>query len=271
MRKDLSMAPVLAKLTTSGVARMLAEGPTDVIIPLGALEQHGPHLPISTDQVIAEALALRAATEVGACAVGPCVPIGVSNHHLGFAGTTTLSAPVMASIQVEIVTSLLANGFRNAYLVTGHAGNCASMAEAVRRLSERFGNHVVAFDDWPAQRSALHAVATDLGLDPERVGTHAGHFETSIMCLLVPDLVQLDRAEAGFIGPAREASRILLGQGMKKLSSNGVIGDPQGASAAAGRGYLDALVAHVVDGITEHRRPSPTESSSPLESAEAGP
>ena len=139
-----------------------------MIIPLGALEQHGPHLPISTDQVIAEALALRAATEVGACAVGPCVPIGVSNHHLGFAGTTTLSAPVMASIQVEIVTSLLANGFRNAYLVTGHAGNCASMAEAVRRLNERFGNHVVAFDDWPAQRSALHAVATDLGLDPER-------------------------------------------------------------------------------------------------------
>ena len=249
-----SPAPALAALTSREVERLLADGPLDVIVPLGALEQHGPHLPLSTDQIIAEALAAEAAARAGGCAVAPCLPVGVSPHHLGFAGTASATAETMAELQVNVVASLLNHGFGCAYVVTGHAGNAGSMAEAERRLGEAFAGRVVSFADWPAQRRAVHATATAMGLDPERVGTHAGHFETSIMCLLRPDLVDMAAAEPGWIGPAATAGETLRGRGMAALSPNGVIGDPRGASPEAGRAYLDALVDHVVSGIARHRQ-----------------
>ena len=254
-------APALASLTTREVERLLADGPLDVIVPLGALEQHGPHLPLSTDQIIAEALASEAAARAGECAVAPCLPVGVSPHHLGFAGTASVAAETMAEVQVDVVASLLSHGFGCAYVVTGHAGNAGSMAEAERRLAESFAGRVVSFADWPAQRKAVHAAAEAMGLDPERVGTHAGHFETSIMCLLRPDLVDSAAAEPGWIGPTATAGETLRSRGMAALSPIGVIGDPAGASAEAGRAYLDALVDHVVSGIARHRgqsRPAET-------------
>lgn len=247
----------LASLTTTDVARLLSEAPLDVIVPLGAFEQHGAHLPLSTDLIIAEAVAAEAAEQVGSCAVGPCVAVGVSGHHLGFAGSASLSPAVMTAAQTEIVSSFLQHGFRYAYLVTGHAGNCGSMNEAVGQLSERYGRRVASFADWPAQRDAVHRAGVEMGFAPEMVGTHAGHFETSIMLLLRPDLVRMERAAPGHIGPARQASRILRSQGMKALSPSGVIGDPRGAHAAAGRRYLDALVDHVADGIAAHRDSGP--------------
>ena len=249
-------APALATLTSREVERLLADGPLDVIVPLGALEQHGPHLPLSTDQIIAEALAAEAAARAGGCAVAPGLPVGVSPHHLGFAGTASVTAETMAELQVNVVASLLDHGFGCAYVVTGHAGNAGSMAEAERRLGEAFAGRVVSFADWPAQRRAVHTAATAMGLDPERVGTHAGHFETSIMCLLRPDLVDMAAAEPGWIGPAATAGETLRSQGMAALSPNGVIGDPRGADAEAGRAYLDALVGHVVSGMARHRQAS---------------
>lgn len=250
---DRLAAPALASLTTRGVERLLADGPLDVIVPLGALEQHGPHLPLSTDQIIAEALASEAAARSGECAVAPCLPVGVSPHHLGFAGTASVAAQTMAEVQADVVSSLLNHGFRCAYVVTGHAGNAGSMAEAERQLAEAFAGRVVSFADWPAQRKAVHAAAEAMGLDPERVGTHAGHFETSIMCLLRPDLVDSAAAEPGWIGPAAAAGETLRSRGMAALSPIGVVGDPTGASAEAGRAYLDALVEHVASGIARHR------------------
>lgn len=253
-RAEPGAAPALAALTSREVARLLADGPLDVIVPLGALEQHGPHLPLSTDQIIAEALAAEAAARSGDCAVAPCLPVGVSPHHLGFAGTASVAAETMAEVQVNVVASLLDHGFRSAYVVTGHAGNAGSMAEAERRLAEAFGGRVVSFADWPAQRQAVHAAAANMGLDPERVGTHAGHFETSIMCLLRPDLVDMAAAEPGWIGPAAAAGQTLRSRGMAALSPIGVIGDPASANPEAGRVYLDALVDHVVSGMARHRQ-----------------
>ena len=240
----------LGNLSAVEVESALASGPLDVVVALGALEQHGPHLPLATDQIIAEAVAEAVASSVGNCIVGPVLPVGSSSHHLSFAGTASLSDEVLARMQVEIVESLLSHGFKGIYLVTGHAGNSGAMFAATEALDER----VVSFHDWPAQRTAIHEVAqTELGLHPDVVGTHAGHFETSIMLLLRPDLVRLDRAEPGFVGPAADASATLRSQGMAALSSNGVIGDPTGASAAAGELYLAALVGHVVDGIARYR------------------
>ena len=242
-------------MSWTALRERLKQGPLDVVIPLGALEQHGPHLPLDTDALIAEAVADRAAHRAGECVVAPCAPVGASSHHLAFPGTASLSDKTLMSVIVEVVQTLLGHGFRGAYLVTGHAGNVGAMAAVMAELDSAVRSRVVSFDDWPAQRNAVHRVAEDqLGLDRELVGTHGGHFETSIMLAIAPGRVDMSSAVIGHVGPAPSASAKLRSEGMTALSPVGVIGDPRGATADAGEIYLDALVDLVVEGIEAHRR-----------------
>ena len=244
----------LGEMSWTALSERLDQGPLDVMIPLGALEQHGPHLPLDTDALIAEAVADRAARRTGECVVSPCIPVGASSHHLAFPGTASLSDKTLRSVLVEVIQTLLGHGFRGAYLVTGHAGNVGAMAAVMAELDPADRSRVVSFDDWPAQREAVHRVAeARLNMDRELVGTHGGHFETSIMLAIAPDRVDMPSAVAGHIGPAASASAKLRSEGMAALSPVGVIGDPRGATADAGELYLDALVSLVVRGIEAHR------------------
>ena len=247
----------LGEMSWTALSGRLDLGPLDVMIPLGALEQHGPHLPLDTDALIAEAVADRAAQAVGECVVSPCIPVGSSSHHLTFPGTASLSDETLSDVLVEVIQTLLSHGFRGAYLVTGHAGNVGAMAAALSELDADDRARVVSFDDWPAQRDAIHQAAeTRLNMDREVVGTHGGHFETSIMLVVAPDRVDLDSAVAGHVGPAASASAKLRSEGMAAVSPVGIIGDPRGATADAGELYLDALVGLVVEGIEAHRTQS---------------
>ena len=244
-------------MSWTALRERLKQGPLDVIVPLGALEQHGPHLPLDTDAVIAETVADRAAQTAGECMVVPCIPIGASSHHLDFPGTASLSDTTLRRVLVEVIQTLLSHGFRGAYLVTGHAGNVGAMSAVMAKLDPAERSRVVSFDDWPAQRDAIHRVAEDqLGLDRELVGTHGGHFETSIMLAVAPDRVDMSSAVAGHVGPAASASAKLRSEGMAALSPVGIIGDPRGSTADAGERYLDALVDLVVEGIESHRHRS---------------
>ena len=244
----------LGAMSWTALRERLGEGPLDVLVPLGALEQHGPHLPLDTDRRIAEAVASRVAERAGRCVVAPCQAVGASSHHLTFPGTASLTSGTLTEVVVETTRTLLGHGFRSAYLVTGHAGNVGAMADAVASLPSDERRRVVAFDDWPAQRDAVHRVAEEhCGLDRETVGTHAGHFETSILLAIAPETVDMTAAVPGHVGPATEASAILRSQGMAALSPVGIIGDPRGADADAGERYLDALVDQVVAGIAAHR------------------
>ncbi|MYE73587.1 MAG: mycofactocin biosynthesis peptidyl-dipeptidase MftE [Acidimicrobiia bacterium] len=241
-------------MSWTALGERLDKSPLDVIIPLGAFEQHGPHLPLDTDTLIAEAVADRAAQRAGECVVSPCIPVGASSHHLAFKGTASLSDNVLKSVTVEVINTLLSHGFRGAYLVTGHAGNVGAMALVMAELDPTDRSRVVSFDDWPAQRDAVHQVAeTKLDLHRELVGTHGGHFETSILLAIAPHRVDMASAVAGHVGPASSASAKLRSEGMAALSPVGIIGDPRGASADAGELYLDALVSLVVEGIEAHR------------------
>ncbi len=244
----------LGSLSWTALRQRLDENPLDVIVPLGALEQHGPHLPLDTDSRIAAALADRAAERAGDCVVAPCQTVGASAHHLAFPGTASLTRPTLTNVLVELTRTLLSHGLRSAYIVTGHAGNVGAMAEASKSLDSEFSNRVVAFDNWPAQRDAVHRVAElHCGLDRATCGTHAGHFETSILLAIAPETVEMAAAVAGHIGEPETASDILREKGMHALSPVGIIGDPRHADAAAGHLYLEALTDLVVSGIATHR------------------
>jgi len=245
----------LEPLTQAATEAADASKAAEVIVPLGALEQHGPHLPLGTDTFIAREIATRAAQEVGNCQIAPCVPIGASAHHLSFAGTTSIAGETLASAIADILATLLSHGFGAAYLITGHAGNCGAMQAAAASLSPQQAEKTLIFADWPAMRDAVHQVAeTQLGMHRDVVGTHAGHFETSIMLAIHPDLVDLSSAAAGYIGPPEVAGPRLSSEGIQAVSPIGVVGDPTLATAAAGELYLDALVGLVTAGIYSHRQ-----------------
>lgn len=236
------------------LARLMAERDMDILIPLGALEHHGPHLPLTTDTIITDSLAGAAAQEVGDMLVAPCLPIGCSDHHLGFVGTASIPKEVVSGYVQAVVVSFLSYGFRHAYVVSGHIGNIPAMEAALKNLPMGMRERTAAYLDWSTHRDKMHRWAREmLKLEPELVGSHAGHSETSMMLHLVPELVDAKVAPVGFIGSPEEGSKLLRERGMQHVSKVGVIGDPRSATADAGLEYFKVMIEALVGFIQNHR------------------
>ena len=199
-----------------------------VVVPIGSLEQHGPHLPLDTDTVIAQAVAAGAAERLGGwCA--PPVAYGSSGEHQAFAGTTSIGTPTLARLVVELVRSLR-YWASEVVLVNGHGGNL----EAVR----------AGVDQLVSEGHAVRAVwCSAPGMD-----AHAGRAETSLMLHLRPDSVRVGLAEAGNTSPLPALMPHLRHGGVAAVSRNGVLGDPDGATGEEGRQLLAAMVARALDG-----------------------
>lgn len=201
-----------------------------VLVPVGSIEQHGPHLPLDTDTVIATAVAGAAAARLstdGGVWVAPALTYGSSGEHQSFAGTMSIGTDVLRLTVVELVRSLRTWTPR-VLLVNGHGGNVTALTRAVDQL--RTEGHDV---DWVA-------CAT------EAVDLHAGRTETSLMLHLAPGSVRLDRAEAGDTRPLGEILPLMITGGVAAVSPNGVLGDPAGADAAEGRRLLESMADDVV-------------------------
>jgi len=201
-----------------------------VLVPVGSTEQHGPHLPLDTDTVIATAVCQLVAERLdrGAVLIAPPVAVGASGEHQSFAGTVSIGTDVLRLVIVELVRSVRTWADR-VVLVNGHGGNVAALDGAVGQL--RFEGHDVRW---------LPCAVTGLDL-------HAGHAETSMLLHLCPERVRLDRAAAGNTGTLERLLPDLREHGVAAVSPNGVLGDPTGASAAAGAFLLDAITRSLVD------------------------
>jgi mycofactocin system creatininase family protein len=202
---------------------------TLLVVPLGATEQHGPHLPLATDTHVAVAVAERLARLRDDVLVAPALPYGSSGEHAAFPGTLSIGGPVLELVVVELVRS--ADAFAGVVLVSGHAGNAEALMAAVATLRSE-GRRVVAW--LPRLRGS---------------DSHAGRTETSVMLSLRPGAVALSAAERGNTRPIEELLPLLREHGVAALSPTGVLGDPAGASASEGDAILDALAADLADSV----------------------
>ena len=231
----------LSRMHSPEIRAAISRGVRTVVVPIGSTEQHGPHLPLGMDTIVTEALARRVALHFAPAFVGPTLQVGASDHHLAFTGTVSLSQATLISILLDYLQSLNRHGFERALLLSYHGGNFVPMARAVEDYGQlNLPMRAAAFTDPHALIRAGEEAAEKLGVSPEAAGAHAGHVETSLALYLVPNLVTAQR-EKGFMGRYHEVSALLFEKGLQALTTNGILGDPTGASAEAGARYLDAV------------------------------
>jgi mycofactocin precursor peptide peptidase len=215
----------LADLSYAEAGRRAAAGAV-LAVPLGSTEQHGPHLPLSTDTDIAMALCERLAAARGDVIIAPPVGYGSSGEHAGFAGTLSIGQAALELLVVELGRSA-SDTFAHLLLVSGHGGNAEAVSRAVATLRSESRDVALFMPRWDG--------------DP-----HAGRPETSMMLSLSPELVRMDLAVRGDTRPLADTWSVLRSGGVRAVSENGILGDPTGASELEGRTMLDRLTAELI-------------------------
>ncbi len=220
------------------------------LLPVGATEQHGPHLPVSVDSVLVEAVVTGALPLLAAelpVLVLPTQRIGKSNEHARFPGTLSLSAETLIRVWTEIGDAVAATGIRKLLLFNAHGGQVGMMDIVARDLRARH-DLIVYFSNW-YDLPIPDAVMAPFGAAERRFGVHAGDVETSMMLALQAGRVDMTQAR-DFVSnsQARAAEFPILGNGrsaklawqMQDVNAMGAAGNAAAASAAKGRALLDA-------------------------------
>lgn len=219
-----------------------------VLLPLSATEQHGPHLPLATDRLIAEHFAKTLNAEINeSILILPVVSIGCSHHHLGFPGTLSLRHATFLSVVKDIVASVLHHGFYKIFLLNSHGGNQGIGQVILEQLGYEYPEaHFVISSWWALAKKALEKI-TETG--PGGTG-HACEFETSLIQLIAPDLIDIDSIQKGANVPTfqwaegdmlRSPSASYY-RSMKSMSPNGIFGQPFAASKEKGMRITSCVV-----------------------------
>ena len=231
----------LADWTWPEIEDRIRSGDRTIVIPLGATEQHGPHLPLSVDSIIGEALAERFCARVPGALQAPIVSIGCSSEHMDFPGTVSLAAATLRAIVKDTVSSFVRHGFTHVVLFSAHGGNDQVLSEIERELLQEVSPVRVTVVHGIDRISALWREASAReGIAADASGAHAGEFETSIIAALRPDLLRRDQIRPGISVP--EASQELFYPSLRNHAPDGVVGDPLLAAAERGERYLSAWV-----------------------------
>ena len=244
----------LGDFTWQEVEALLATDPV-VVIPVGAFEQHGHHLPLRVDAHlvghVCEAAVARAA-ERHPTVITPTVWTGFSPHHLDFPGTISLDEHVFSAVVGQIAQSLAGHGFRRIAILNGHGGNANLLKNLIQTLRYDHGITAATANYWDFALDELAAWRKS-----ESGGImHACEMETSLMLATEPDLVRMDKAvdvqlhRSSYLGADLLAGGpVSVAASFRELSSSGVIGAPTLATADRGQALLDAMVTAVAQFI----------------------
>ncbi len=222
------------------------------LLPTGATEQHGPHMPTGTDTFAVEYIARQAAVRSGVPAVvTPTLPFGSSGHHLAFGGTMSIGTETYYRLITDLVESLITSGFTRVFIVNGHGGNNELVQLVVRDLALKRPADLAAASYWVTAWDALVAGnAHELG----RLPGHAGAFETSIVLALQPHLVKEPRPHRDDVGPTDSRSfyppvRIERHGSWQEI--DGYSDSPDRATADHGHRFLEIAIDAVATALRD--------------------
>ena len=243
--EDLSGPEIAERITPSSI----------LLLPIGAVEQHGPHLPLAVDHVIADETATAV---VDTCGDEldvwqlPTMSISKSNEHAWSPGTLWYSADTMMSMLRDLGRCLAATGAERLVLLNGHGGNTTLLNTALRELRLEFG-----FKTFLVHPSLPPAYGGTAPADELGMGIHGGLNETSVFMHLRPDLVDLSKAERKVPEALADNEHVKFGGSVmfgwlsNDFDEAGYIGDPTGANADLGKELFEANVAHLADQFAE--------------------
>lgn len=216
-----------------------------VIVPVGSLEQHGPHLPVEVDSVLGEQVALRTARRMADAGqnvlVLPMLWTGMSEHHMSFGGTVSLDFPAFSALVQGVVRAVHRHGFTRICLLNGHGGNENALRVIVDDLTPALKIPIVQFTYWYAAAEPIGQILeTQPGL------SHACEAETSMMMVARPDLVAHDRIALAKVNrgpdvPDLVGGGVYLWRSIGSRSASGVIGNPEAATPEKGARLFDAV------------------------------
>ena len=228
-----------ARISSARFGELLATGALP-ILPFGALEQHGPHLPLATDTIMANGLAQRISAAVGGILL-PAIGYGQTSDNAAFPGTLTLSFDTVRSITKDLAAALDAQGAAGMVVVNGDFGNQAPLRQAAREIQEQLGLPMLVVN-YPGMAEIAAELCTTT---PAGLGLyHADEFETSLVLLLEPDDVRMELAVAEY--PIYPPTFPAVLTGLDQLSRSGVFGDPRPATAELGARLMQRLTAEAI-------------------------
>lgn len=217
-----------------------------VLIPMGSLEQHGPHLPLSTDTIIAFEVAKRVAEKLD-IALAPPMGFGFSIEHMDFLGTISLDPSTLIALLKSVCLSLVKHGFNRIFIVNGHGGNRAIIESAIQLMKNESNASFYSF----TLLSVVQKFFNKIRDSSEGEIGHADEIETSLMLAICPEKVKMnkcvDESPKLPVHLTFEASKkeVTFAWRTKEISESGVIGAPSKASAEKGRLMLDYLVNEI--------------------------
>lgn len=247
----------IERMTWQEIRAALAEGYDTAVIQTGSIEQHGPHLPLATDTLLGYALGDRVTRLLGKALLAPVVRPGMSEHHMRFSGTITLSADTFKAVLRDYTHSLARHGFRRIIVLWSHGGNAATQQELVKQLAVELPqvDFLMQIDPRGFFKKWI-ALASKEGISLEKLGIHAGEGETSMMLAYTPDQVRREQRATGFLGDlvtGDDEHTKLLREGLHVLTDNGILGDATLSTSQRGEMYLEAMAEHVVRSLTPVR------------------
>lgn len=249
-----------AEMTRLEIAEA-AKKDTLVIVPVGSIEQHGPHLPINTDICDSYEITKLVATRERDIVVAPPVWWGYSPYHAGLAGTISLRPEIFLGLLQDICDGIISHGFRKIFILNGHGGNRNLISVAVFECMRRTGVSIAAASYWDLAADRIREIRES----PVGGMGHACELETSLQLLFQPELVRMELATREMVNSLRsygttmsfkdllDFGAVTTGYDVAKSDPTGIFGDPTLASAEKGKRIMNAVLEGISRFIKEYR------------------